>query len=221
MVAVHSHVVSPVTLTFSEEISSGIFLFGFPREFEFKAGQVIGISLQQDGPRRLYSICSGEKDPEIWILYNVIEDGFLTPIMSSLEKGDTIWITEPRGTFTGSGAPAVWIAAGTGIAPFYSMFRSGLQTEKTLIHGSRYLEQFFFFDEFSEHLGPNYIRCCSSEYDDHVYHGRVTAYLGELESFDKDMMYYLCGSAEMVVETRDILIGKGVPFNHIISEIYF
>ena len=34
-------------------------------------------------------------------------------------------------------------------------------------------------------------------------------------------MYYLCGSADMVVEVRDILIGKGIPFGHIISEIYF
>jgi ferredoxin--NADP+ reductase len=221
MVAGHSHVVSPVTLSFSEEISDGIYLFGFRREFAFKAGQVIGISLSKDGPRRLYSICSGEQDPEIWILYNVIEEGYLTPRMASLEKGDSVWITEPRGSFTGSSAPALWIAAGTGIAPFYSMFRSGLYTNKTLIHGSRYLEQFFFFDEFAEELGPNYIRCCSSEYDDHVYHGRVTSYLDELESLDTDLMYYLCGSSEMVVDTRDILIGKGVPYDHIISEIYF
>ena len=221
MVAEHAHVVYPVTLSFSEEISSGIYLFGFPRAFEFSAGQVIGISLQPDGARRLYSICSGEQDPEIRILYNVVEEGFLTPRMSSLEKGDTIWITEPRGSFTGSHAPAVWIAAGTGIAPFYSMFRSGLHTDKTLIHGSRYLEQFFFYDEFFETLGQQYIRCCSSEYDDHVYHGRVTTFLAELESLDTNMKYYLCGSAEMVVDTRDILIGRGVSFDHIISEIYF
>ena len=221
MVAGHSHVVTPVTLSFSEEISSGIYLFGFTREFTFKAGQVIGISLQQDGPRRLYSICSGEQDSEIWILYNVIEEGYLTPRMAPLEKGDSIWITEPRGSFTGNNAPAVWIAAGTGIAPFYSMFRSGFHTSKTLIHGNRYLEQFFFYDEFSEVLGPDYIRCCSSEYDDQVYHGRVTSYLNELESLNTDLMYYLCGSAEMVVDTRDILIGKGVAYDHIISEIYF
>jgi ferredoxin--NADP+ reductase len=221
MVAAHSHVVSRVTLSFSEELSNGIFIFGFPRKFEFRSGQVIGISLHPEGARRLYSICSGEQDPEIWILYHVVDEGFLTPRLSSLEKGDTIWITEPRGSFTGSRAPAVWIAAGTGIAPFYSMFRSGLHTDKTLIHGSRYLEQFFFYDEFSDALGPQYIRCCTSEYDDHVYHGRVTSYLNEVESLDTNMKYYLCGSAEMVVDTRDILIERGVSFNHIISEIYF
>jgi ferredoxin--NADP+ reductase len=221
MVTAHSHVVTPVTLSFSEEISSDNYLVGFPRRFEFTAGQVIGVSLQEDGPRRLYSICSGEKDPEVWILYNVIEEGFLTPRMSQLEKGDTLWITEPRGSFNGSSDPAVWIAAGTGIAPFYSMLRSGLSGGKRLIHGSRYLEQFYFFDEFSAILGPDYIRCCSAEFDDHVYHGRVTQYLEELETVDPGLMYYLCGSAEMVVDTRDLLIDKGVSFDHIISEIYF
>jgi ferredoxin--NADP+ reductase len=36
-----------------------------------------------------------------------------------------------------------------------------------------------------------------------------------------DENYYLCGSSEMVVETRDILVDKGVPFGNIIAEIYF
>jgi ferredoxin--NADP+ reductase len=221
MVAAHNHVVSPVTLTYTEQISSGVFLFGFHRDFTFKAGQVIGIALQEDGPRRLYSICSGEKDPEVLILYNVIDEGYLTPRMSELESGDTIWITEPRGSFTGSAGPAVWIAAGTGIAPFYSMFRSGLAPRKILIHGSRYLEQFYFFDEFSAAPNFEYIRCCSAENHENVYHGRVTHFLDELDNPDPELLYYLCGSAEMVVDTRDVLIRKGIPFDHILSEIYF
>jgi len=36
-----------------------------------------------------------------------------------------------------------------------------------------------------------------------------------------DIKYYLCGKALMVVETRDILIERGVPFSNILSEIYF
>lgn len=221
MVAVHSHVVRPVTVSFSEELSQGVYLFGFKRDFDFRAGQVIGIALEEEGPRRLYSICSGEKESEIQILYNVIEEGYLTPRLTGLEKGASIWITEPRGSFTAHAGPAVWVAAGTGIAPFYAMFRSGLSDQKTLIHGSRYLEQFYFFDEFSRELGPRYIRCCSAEEDGSVYHGRVTGFLQEEEHLDPEVKYYLCGSAEMVVETRDVLISKGIPFDQIMSEIYF
>jgi len=36
-----------------------------------------------------------------------------------------------------------------------------------------------------------------------------------------DNRYYLCGSAEMVVQVRDILISKDIPFQNIVSETYF
>ena len=101
------------------------------------------------------------------------------------------------------------------------MFRSGLAEKRQLIHGNRYLEQFHFFDEFSELLAENYIRCCTAETDAGVYSGRVTQYIEDLSELDPNLKYYLCGSAEMVVETRDILISKGIPFDRIISEIYF
>jgi len=221
MVAVHNHQLFPVTLSFTEELSDGIFLIGFRRTFEFRAGQVLGIALQENGPRRLYSICSGEDEEEVKILYNVIDEGYLTPRLSDLEAGDTLWITEPRGEFICDQEPAVWISTGTGIAPFYAMLRSGLAHNKTLIQGNRFLEQFNFYDEFEAGLGENYYRCCSAEYDQGVYHGRVTGFIEEQAALDPRLKYYLCGHAEMVVETRDILISKGIPFDHIISEIYF
>lgn len=210
-----------VTISFSEELSPGIYLIGFKRTFDFIAGQVIGIAIRENDARRLYSICSGELEDEIKILYKVIDEGYLTPQLSDLECGDSIWITPAGGEFTADREPAVWVASGTGIAPYYSMLRSGLGENKTLLHGNRYLEQFHFFDEFQETLGQNYIRCCSAESGDGAYHGRITAYLEEHDELDPDLKYYLCGSADMVVETRDILISKGVPFGHIISEIYF
>ncbi len=221
MVAVHNHQLIPVILEFTEELSDGIYLFGFRRDFDFIAGQVVGIALEENGARRLYSICSGEDEAQIKILYNVIDEGYLTPRLSDLEAGDTIWITEPRGEFTDNPDPAVWIATGTGIAPFYSMIKSGLGQNKILIHGNRFLEQFHFYDEFETVLGDNYIRCCSGEQDERVYHGRVTAFIEEEAELDPSLKYYLCGNAEMVVETRDILIQKGIPFHQIISEIYF
>lgn len=217
----HQHLLSQQIISESEEVAEGVFLLSFPRDFSFKAGQVIGIGLEKDGPRRLYSICSGEEEEQIRILYNVVEEGYLTPRLTALEPGDPIWITEPRGEFIYDRSPAIWIASGTGIAPFYSMLRSNQYENKVLIHGERYLERFYFFDEFSQAFGDNYLRCCSGESSDGVYEGRVTNYLREAESLPLDFKYYLCGRAEMVVDSRDILIERGIPFNQIISEIYF
>ena len=217
----NNHQLAQVSITSTEELSRGLFLISFKRTFQFVAGQVIGITLREDDARRLYSICSGEMEDQVRILYKVVDEGYLTPQLSDLEPGDTIWISPPGGEFTGTSEPAVWIASGTGIAPFYSMLRSGLGNNKILLHGNRYLEQFHFYDEFQETLDQNYIRCCSAEQSDEVYHGRVTAYLEEQDELNPALKYYLCGSADMVVETRDILISKGIPFGNIISEIYF
>ncbi len=211
----------PQTLNHSEEIAAGVFLLSFQRNFDFLPGQVIGIGLQKNGPRRLYSICSGNNDPDIQILYNLVEEGYLTPRLSELIPGDTLWITEPRGEFLYDPGPGIWIATGTGIAPFYSMLRSGQFENKMLIHGERFLERFYFYDEFSNTLGINYIRCCTGEAQESVFHGRVTDYLLSAGNIPAERKYYLCGRAEMVVETRDILIHQGVPFHQIISEIYF
>jgi ferredoxin--NADP+ reductase len=125
------------------------------------------------------------------------------------------------GKFSGTGGPAWWIAQGTGIAPFASMFRSGQTNNKTLVHGGRHHDSFYYRDEFIPILGERYIRCSSKDSGDSVFHGRVTDYLKSIDRLPVGSLYYLCGSAEMVVETRDILIEKGIPFINIISEIYF
>jgi len=125
---------------------------------------------------------------------------------------------EARDETTG---PAFWIATGTGIAPFYSMFQSGQFENKTLIHGVRRLNQFYFEDELDWALGKNYIRCCSQEQSCDVFPGRVTDYLKTLENLSKELPYFICGKALMVVETRDLLISKGIPYEKIIAEIYF
>lgn len=221
LMKISSPEIRPVKISESREISPGSFLISFPRPFSFKAGQVIGICLEENGPRRLYSICSGEAEDEMKILYKVVDEGYLTPRLSDRKAGDEIWITPAGGEFTGDRENAVWIATGTGIAPFYSMLRSGLGGGKNLIHGSRKISGFYFADEFSDRLGKNFVRCCSAEQGDGILSGRVTDYIRELEELDTELKYYLCGSAEMVVETRDLLISRGVPFGSIVSEIYF
>jgi ferredoxin/flavodoxin---NADP+ reductase len=207
-------------LTGNQEISPDVHLISFQRQHDFIPGQVIKIAVDADYPPRIYSICSGNKDPEISVLFNVKKDGVLTPRLASLIPGEKILASEPYGSFQGSIEPAWWIAAGTGLAPFYSMLRSGLAKNKTLIHGVSYLNQFYFEDELEQAFGNNYIRCCSRESSCNTFPGRVTDYLSQLKDFP-DVKYYLCGKSLMVVEIRDFLIDRGIPFSNIEAEIYF
>lgn len=211
----------PVTISSNTEISYNVFVLSFKRDFAFRAGQVLGIAMAPTDDARLYSIASGESDSEIDLLYNIKPGGKLTPNLAILKPGDTLWITVPFGTYAGSDEAAYWIAAGTGIAPFYSMYRSGMGGNKIMIHGSRTVDAFYFSDKLSNDFGSRYIRCCSQQEAEGIYHGRVTQYLEQLDSLPEDQKYYLCGSAEMVVECREILLSKGIPFKNVVAEIYF
>lgn len=207
-------------ITNNEEISPDVHLISFQRNFDFLPGQVVKIGIELEHPPRIYSICSGNQEDEVRILFNIKEDGFLTPKMAGMIPGDKLLVSEPYGSFLGDKEPAWWIATGTGIAPFYSMFRSGMEEGKKLIHGVRHLNQFYFEDDLEWALGNNYIRYCSQEASCDVVQGRVTRYLKECKDLP-DVKYYLCGQALMVVEVRDLLIEKGIPYENILAEIYF
>jgi len=207
-------------LSNNEEISPGVHVISFLRDFDFIPGQVVKLAIDSNHAPRIYSIGSGNKEKYIRILFNIKDDGYLTPKLAAMIPGDQILVSKPYGSFVGSQERSFLIATGTGIAPFYSMILSGLAENKTLIHGVRYLNQFYFEDELEEALEQNYIRCCSGESSCNTIPGRVSDYLNTLEDLP-DVKYYLCGQALMVVEVRDILINRGVSFDNILSEIYF
>lgn len=212
---------SQVTIIEMEQLEPKVYLLKFRKPFNFIPGQVIGITDDIHVPARMYSIASGSDDPLISILFDVKDSGYLTPNLAALDTGNTIFVTKPYGSFICNNSPAFWIAAGTGIAPFASMFFSGNTNNKTLVHGARNLNSFYFSDNFAPVLNENYIPCCSKESAPNVFPGRVTRYLELQASLPKDINYFICGRAEMVVETRDILISKGISFENIIAEIYF
>ncbi len=209
------------TISGNEEISLGVHLISWMRTCNFSPGQVVKIAADPMIAPRIYSICSGNDESEIKVLFNVKEDGLLTPWLAGVIPGMKIWASKPYGSFKDSKKPAWWIATGTGIAPFYSMFRSGMSENKTLIHGVRKLDQFYFEDELEWAMGDRYVRCCSQEQSCNVFPGRVNKYLEEIKELPTDINYYLCGKAIMVVEVRDLLISRGVPYENILAEIYF
>lgn len=205
----------------NNEIAPSVFVLGFERNIDFVAGQYIAVAINPADNPRLYSIASGTNDLSISILYSVNPDGELTPKLSLLKPGEQLYCSGPMGSFHATPGPSVWIAAGTGIAPFVSMWRSGMKDDIILIQGGRFLSSFYFRDEFTGTLGDSYIRCCTRENGEGIFQGRVTEWLTQQATLPVDRKYYLCGSAEMVVDTRDILIAKGIPFENIIAEIYF
>jgi ferredoxin--NADP+ reductase len=215
--------VSPYTVSRNREITPGSYLLSVPRDFDFQAGQVVGIKLQADEEARVYSIASGEKDEEVEILFNVKPDGYLSPKLAALRPGDPVFMSQPFGSFLASKEEAWWIASGTGIAPYRSMLRSGYGEGKYLMHGSRYADDSYFREEFEEALGHHYIRCITqgTPAGKGIFEGRVSDYLKTFDFLPLNRLYYLCGRAEMVIDCREELLKKGVGYRNILAEVYF
>ncbi len=210
----------PTPLLAIKEVAPDVFVIRIKREEDFIPGQVVGISHDNVLEPRLYSIASGKDEENIDILFNIKYDGLLSPILAKKNAGDILYISKPFGSFILNHSHAYWIASGTGIAPFRSYYRSGYRPIE-LIHGGRTMQSFYFHEEFENQSDFPFIRCCSSDVSGEVYAGRLTHYLRQHDQLKPEAFYFLCGSAEMVVEVRDILIGKGIPYHQVVAEIYF
>lgn len=201
-------------------------------EWDFIPGQMISLQRDRDMPPRLYSIASPPGRGTIDILYNPVPGGELTSYMQGLVAGESILAGPPRGEFCDEpDSASVWIANGTGVAPFLSLYLSGMGAAKTLIQGARWPEDLYGQEHWlAGREGFRYIPCCSDRdaadsceppLKQRIYGGRLTHWLQGEASLDRDAQYYLCGSEQMVIQVRQILMSRGIPFSRIISEIYF
>jgi ferredoxin--NADP+ reductase len=109
------------------------------------------------------------------------------------------------------------------------MVRSGLTADKILVQSARVPEGLHFRELFASRLGPRYFPCCPGEAGADgvhdgvrygIHYGGLRAWLRE-SHLPPERRYLLCGSARMVVEVREALIQRGVPFGNIVAEIYF
>lgn len=210
-----------IVINDNREIAPGVYLLSINRFADFIPGQVVKITSDLSIAPRMYSIASSNKADEIQIIFDIKPEGQLTNILKDLHTGDYLHVSQPFGQFVCLEEDAWWIATGTGIAPFYSMLVSQPRENIKLIHGVRNPDALLFKDEFESVLGNNYIKCCTKGDHSSVFHGRVTNYIKTLDNLPSDKKFFLCGSAEMVVDVRDLLIDRGVSYSNVFSEIYF
>ena len=135
---------------------------------------------------------SGDRD--LLLCIRNVEGGRLSPLLSSASLGTLLNFTGPHGyfTFQPSDRPAVFMATGTGIAPFCSMVSSGVD-DITLLHGVTLADDLYYADLLRSTV-KRYIPCLSSppESSEDYFAGSVTDYLHtNLTPGAYD--FYLCG----------------------------
>jgi ferredoxin--NADP+ reductase/benzoate/toluate 1,2-dioxygenase reductase subunit len=189
--------------------------------FTFKAGQHISLGIQGDYQSREYSIYSGEKDEHLEVLVKEVKEGYFSPKLSHLKPGDLVEVNGPFGKFRIDEKKVndhkfVFIASGTGIAPFRSMVRTYPQLDYHVVHGVRYGHEAYDKDEYAP---ERHILCTTGDKTGQV-HGRLTKYLKKT-TFDKTTQFYLCGNSNMIFDALELLKDKGFDRDQIHCEVYF
>lgn len=198
------------------------FILSLPvSRFKFVAGQHISLSIPGDYQSREYSIYSAEEGRNLEILVKEVDGGYFSPKLKHLKAGDLVEVHGPFGKFGLDEKHIddhkhVFIASGTGVAPFHSIVKSRPGLDYQLIHGVRELEEAY---ERYEYDADKYILCTSRDKRGD-FEGRLTQYLKTVD-FDKNTSFYLCGNSDMIFDSMEILREKGFGRENINVEVYF
>ena len=159
-----------------------------------------------DDSWRDYSIAS-LKDGVLQLLISTRTGGRGSRFIEKVETGTRTVVELPLGGYQlkETGRPRIFIATGTGLAPFLAMFRHADSLERdTLLFGCRNREE-DLTAMVDAALPGRVVRCLSRETADGFFHGRVTDALAEADIDLSGADVYLCGSAAMVMDCRAIL----------------
>jgi len=211
------------------------FVFDVPGavELQFKAGQFVSLSETLAGKKitRAYSIASLPKGNRFELCLNLVHESAFSPHLFAMKPGDSVEMTPPLGFFVirNPAREALFVATGTGIAPFRPMVRDYLAhpdaNQLTLVFGVRYENSIYYRDDFEalarEH--PNFRFWPTLSRPDDSWTGRtghVQIHLLEAIGDRRDLDVYICGLKAMVDDVRAILKELGFDRKQIIFEKY-
>jgi len=189
---------------------------------EFEAGQHILLGYSDSIHKREYSIYSGTKDENLEVLVKEVEEGIVSKQLKKLPVGALLEVEGPLGFFSidpemiREKRKFLFIASGTGIAPFHSMIKSIPGLDYKLLHGVRFAEEAYEKDTYED---DRFI-VCSSRDEKGDFHGRVTDYI-KANEFDKNTVCFFCGNFGMIREAMNLLEKKGIPPAQLHAEVYF
>ena len=201
-----------------------------PPNMEFVAGQYVQLESEEykgrDAVMRAYSISSPPSDKErIELIIRRVPNGIMTTwVFDYLEEGQRIQLSGPYGQFclTGTDAPIVFIAGGSGMAPIWSMIQDmvekGLERPTTYFFGALTQKDLFYVDELRklEEKYPwfRFVPALSNEPEDSDWTGErglitdvVAKYYPDVSSHEG----YLCGSPGMIDACVAVLTQGRMP----------
>lgn len=201
-------------------VGTGSFVLRVERtDGPIKAGQCFSVGTADTAINREYSIYSGENDPYIEFLIRRVDDGILTPQLAKLRAGDSVYVAGPFGAFCIDNhqrqEPLVFIATGTGVAPFHSFIHTYTDLDYRLYWGVRDANDLADLNTYD----GNRIHVAVSRSAEGT-RERVTDLLARNKPSNR-AHFYLCGNRAMIVDVTKLLLAQGVPGGSIFMETFF
>ena len=221
----------------SREIAPEIrhFVFEVPEveQLPFLPGQFVSFSGVFDDKKitRAYSTASPPRGNRFEICLNRVQDGFFSPYLFNMPVGSMVDMKGPLGHFVLKSPPndSIFVATGTGIAPFRSMLHAHLQANSnrqfTLVFGVRFEQSLLYRAEFEQltksypnfHFAPTLSRP-GLEWNGRK--GHVQQHVMDTIGERRDVDVYICGMKAMVDDLRSKLKELGLDRRQIIFEKY-
>jgi ferredoxin/flavodoxin---NADP+ reductase len=210
----------------------------------FEPGQYLAIGLEIEGRmiQRPYSTASarGTRD-ELEFLIRRVPDGTLTSRLWQLPTGARLRLGPPKGLLRlvpGNQVTHMFVATGTGLAPFVSMLRSSLPTMPALraivVHGVSYVPELGYRAQLERWQGLHplltYRPVISRPHDpaNAGWRGPVgrldsdlTAICDDMAIDPADTIAYLCGNPAMIAAVTAVLHARGLPQESVRTEQYW
>jgi len=220
------------------EVAPGLGHFVFEAQngesLHFIPGQFVSFAADIGDKKitRAYSLAStpdsGENRFELCL--NLAPEGLFSHHLFRMQPGDTVEMRPPLGTFVLRQPPrdSLFIATGTGIAPFRSMLKAHLNASSpqfTLVFGVRHEAHLIYRGEFEELVCryPNFRFWPTLSRPQPSWGGRtghVQTHIEEALAGRRDVDVYLCGLKLMVDDVRSRLKAAGFDRKQIFYEKY-
>jgi ferredoxin-NADP reductase len=230
-----------IRLLRSQQVAEGTtaFTFSRPSGFEFRAGQSIDLTLidpsetDAEGDVRTFTIASAPFDDHLMVATRMRNTAFKR-VLGHAAEGFELKMDGPSGSFNlhkNAAKPAVFLAGGIGITPFFSIVRQAAKDDLGralfLFYSNRRPEDGAFLAELEEastsapgfHLIPTMTEM----------EGSRRPWIGERGLIDRGMLlrhiadlrgpiYYLAGPPAMVTAMRSMLVSAAVDEDDIRTE---
>ncbi len=175
----------------------------------FLPGQYVNIAIPETDQTRSYSFSSAPGSAQTSFVLRCVPGGLMSSYLSeNAKQGDAISFTGPFGSFylREVQRPTLFLAGGTGIAPFLSMLESVKDCSSDhpirLVYGVTNDEDLVFCDQLDRHVKEmksfSYRTCVADSYSSHDRKGYVIEHIDPEWLNGGDVDVYLCGPVAMV-----------------------